>query len=333
MERGESDPTACGCPHQSGPGSGHRIGIGRDHVRGCSQVRRTLRLRRSEKPNRQSYCWEFREAYLFKQWRSDVRVPQSLRRVTDPLLERVPVPIVPGVNRGRWWNLSSAGSGFVSGRRAARQMKLLHALIAPADVVWDVGAHYGYMTLAAARRVGSAGQVQAFEPSSRNRRILARHLAWNRVGNATIHPYALSSSDGEASFGGGSTSRSHALGAGTERVQVRTAASLVRSSECQAPSFMKIDVEGAEGEVIEGATEILSPTARLLIAVHPSEADRKCSVLLAELGFGLRASRALQASRQGTWNGDPDLLCIGPEYRADEQMQEILRQAGFLPHG
>lgn len=249
------------------------------------------------------------------------------------MLERVPVPIVSGVNRGRWWNLSSAGSGFVSGRRAAHQMRLLDALIAPADVVWDVGAHYGYMALAAARRAGSAGQVHAFEPSSRNRRILARHLAWNRVRNAAIHPYALSSFDGEASFGGGSTSRVHTLGAGTERVQVRTAASLVHSGECQAPSFMKIDVEGAEGEVIEGALEILPPRARLLIAVHSRAADRKCSRLLVGLGFESRASRALEASRQGTWNGDPDLLCLGPEYRADEQTQEILRQAGFLSHG
>lgn len=257
-----------------------------------------------------------------------MRVPGSLRRVTDPLLERVPVPVVSGVNRGRLWNLASAGSGYASGHRARAQMELLDALMAPGDVVWDVGAHHGYVTLAAARRVGATGRVHAFEPSARNRAILRRHLAWNRVRNADVHPYALGASNGEALFGGGPTSKMHALGAGTETVQVRTAASLVRSSECAAPGFVKIDVEGAEGEVVGSAMEILPPDALLLIAVHSAEADHRCTTILREQGYELWASRGLERSRQGPWRGDPDLFCMGPEAR-EPGVAELLRRAGF----
>lgn len=258
-----------------------------------------------------------------------MRVPGSLRRFTDPILERIPLPIAAGVNRGRWWSLASAGGGYGSGRRGRRQMRLLSALIAPGDIVWDVGAHHGYMSLAAARSAGSHGQIHAFEPVERNRRILGRHLRWNRVSHSHVHPYALSSFEGDAAFGGGTTSRTHGLGAGHATVPVRTAEALVRSGECPAPTFMKIDVEGAEGEVVEGAAAVLPPDACLLIAVHSAEADRKCTSIARALGFELLASRALKDARRGAWRGDPDLLCLGPKRRRPPAGPELLAEAGF----
>lgn len=211
-------------------------------------------------------------------------------------------------------------------------MKLLEALIAPGDVVWDVGAHHGYMTLSAADQAGPHGEVHAFEPDARNRRILGRHLRWNRVGNTRVHPYALSSFEGEARFGGGTTSRTRALGEGPATVPVRTAASLVRAGECPTPTFIKMDVEGAEGEAIEGAAPVLPPNARLLIAVHSAEADRHCTAILEGMGFDLLASRALRASRRGPWGADPDLLCLGPEATGTKAGRRLLRLAGFT-HG
>lgn len=258
-----------------------------------------------------------------------MRAPNSLRRVTDPLLERIPVPIWGGVNRGLWWSLVSAGSGYGTGRRGQIQMRVLERLIAPGDVVWDVGAHHGYVTLAAARLVGPTGCVHAFEPVARNRRILRRHLAWNRIRNTVVHPCALSSFDGEATFGGGGTSKRRSLGSGVDRVPVRTAMSLVDSGECRQPTFMKIDVEGAEGDVIDGARRVLPPHARLLIAVHSAEADRHCCSVLDDLDFDLHPSRGLRTARQGPWRGDPDLLGAGPATPWVEWLRETVRETGF----
>jgi len=256
-------------------------------------------------------------------------IPHGLRRFSDPIMERVPVPIVGGVNRGRWWNLASAGSGYASGRFDAPRMRLLQALIAPGDVVWDVGAHHGYVTLCAAARVGSAGRVHAFEPSARNCRILLRHVAWNRLLNVSVHPWALSSFDGQAAFGGGRTSRMHALGGGDERVAVRTAASLVTNSECTAPTFVKVDIEGAEGDFIAGFGAALRRAAQLLVAMHSPEADRQCSALLLERGFELVPSRELVDARRGPWRGDPDLCCLGPHYAGREDRRALLHELGF----
>lgn len=246
------------------------------------------------------------------------------RHLLDPIAERLPVPIIGGVNRGRWWSLASAGAGYATGRRAALQMDLIRALVDPGDVVWDVGAHHGYVTLCAAARAGDDGQIHAFEPSARNRRILERHVRWNRMARVGVHAHALSSFEGESMLGGGLTSKSHALGVGEERVSVRTGASLIASGECRAPSFIKLDVEGEEGAVVEGLGPALRLDARLLIAVHSAEADRRCEALLVPLGFQLLPSRALTACRRGDWYSDPDLLCLGPDYSGGSRVREMM---------
>ena len=258
-----------------------------------------------------------------------MRVPQSIRRVTDPLLERVPVLIAGGVNRGLWWNLASAGSGYASGRRAALQMRCIASLVKPGDVVWDVGAHHGYVTLCAARRVGRTGSVHAFEPSARNRRLLSRHIAWNGFDNVVIHPYALSSYNGDATFGGTDTSKMLHLGGGTERVGVRTADSLVTSGVVPAPSFVKVDVEGAEAELLQGAGDLLRKDARLVIAMHSREVFQQCSAILRAAGNSLVESRALSACEHADWIGDPDLYAAGPARTDKAREAEALRAVGF----
>jgi len=64
-----------------------------------------------------------------------MKVPRFIRSVTDPVLERIPILIASGVNRGLRWNLASAGHGYGSGRRAAKQLTLIGALVRPGDVV------------------------------------------------------------------------------------------------------------------------------------------------------------------------------------------------------
>jgi FkbM family methyltransferase len=258
-----------------------------------------------------------------------MQVPGFIRRVTDPLLGGVRVPVLSGVNRGRWWSLISAGSGYGSGRRAGAQMAVLAALVRPGDVVWDVGAHHGFVTLCAARRAGPGGAVHAFEPSARNRALLERHVRWNRLGNVTVHPFALSAYDGASRFGGTGTSKMYALGGGPEMVQVRRAATLVAAGICAPPTFMKLDVEGAEADALAGALDVLPQSARLLIAVHNREADARCTTLLRAAGFELAASHALERCRRGAWRSDPDLFCLGPEAAGRERDVMMLRAADY----
>ena len=154
-------------------------------------------------------------------------------------------------------------------------------------------------------------------------------MRWNGYPNVTVHPYALSDCDGESRFGGTGTSKMFALGAGEEIVRVHKAATLVALGTCPPPTFMKIDVEGAEGDTLAGALSALPRSARLLIALHGPEADERCRSLLHDVGFELHASRALERSRRGPWQSDPDLFCLGPDADARDDDIAVLRKAGF----
>jgi len=199
----------------------------------------------------------------------------------------------------------------------------------PGDVVWDVGAHHGYVTLCASRVVGTTGSVHAFEPSAENRETLRCHVRWNHLANVEVHPFALSNFDGESRFGGSGTSKMFSLGGGSEVVQVRSAQTLVNAGVCPPPTFVKIDVEGAEPETVAGILRVLPPDARLVIAIHGRESDQRCTALLEEAGFRLVSSRGLEHCRRGTWRGDPDLFCIGPAATSVDRDLAYLQTSGF----
>jgi hypothetical protein len=120
-----------------------------------------------------------------------------------------------------------------------------------------------------------------------------------------------------------------APGGGGETVEVRTGASLVRSGECPVPTFLEVDVEGAEAEALAGMVEILPPAARLLIGMHTREADRAGTALLERAGFELIASRGLEGNRSGRWVADPDLYAIGPACPQPERDRALLREHRF----
>jgi FkbM family methyltransferase len=258
-----------------------------------------------------------------------MQLPQVVRRITRPLVGRVPITIAGGPNRGMKWSLASAGNGFRRGVREPERMVHLSALIHPGDVVWDVGAHYGYVALLAARLAGPSGRLFAFEPGRRSRWYLSRHVAWNRLTQVTVHPYALADFDGEARFGGSDSTQLFALGGGEELVPVRSGASLVRANVCPPPNFMKVDTEGAELLVLRGVLGVLPRDARLFVAMHSLDAYRACRELMEGGGFRTVAARELERAAAPRWPGDPDAFFIGPEYRDGDADVQRLRESGF----
>lgn len=167
-----------------------------------------------------------------------MQLPFAIRTLGQRLVGAIWLPIVGGVNRGLKWSIVSAGRGYGSGSFGRARIQALQAVVRPGDCVWDVGAHKGFMTLAAASMVGPTGMVVACEPSRRNRWFLLRHLRWNDVRNVTVASAALSDFDGTARFGGTGDSLAYTLRRGDEVTEVRT---LPRGSwsafGCLAPTF------------------------------------------------------------------------------------------------
>ena len=158
----------------------------------------------------------------------------------------------------------------------APSLAAFRAAATPGSVVVDVGAHIGSYALLAARCVGPAGHVFAFEPIAGTRAMLEKHLVWNGVRDlVTVRDAACSDAVGEltlhitddvADAEAGPRARD-----GSRAVLVpRTTLDRETARLGRPVSLVKIDVEGQELAVLRGAAELVArdrPT--LLISVHP----------------------------------------------------------------
>jgi FkbM family methyltransferase len=149
---------------------------------------------------------------------------------------------------------------------------LLLANIRGGDVVWDVGANVGLYTRLFVERVGRDGRVIAFEPSPRAFAQLQSSFATEP--SVILQEVALSDFDGETDFfiaERGSTVTDSLVAHSEKSASIRTA---VKRGDTicshDAPAIIKIDVEGAELEVLKGMTKtLLNPIVRgIFVEVH-----------------------------------------------------------------
>lgn len=152
----------------------------------------------------------------------------------------------------------------------------MFACIRPGDCIWDVGANIGVYSELFAAAVGPAGTVISFEPSPDCVAIIEERRRSSSAGSSwEVIAGALSDDDGDAwlSVADGGTAPSNHLanraGATTVPVRKYRADSVVAAGHA-LPAVIKIDVEGFEGEVLDGMTSALDlPSLRAVcVEVH-----------------------------------------------------------------
>ena len=148
------------------------------------------------------------------------------------------------------------------------ETRLLAGMIRPDDICFDVGANIGYYTCLMAARAAS-GQVHAFEPVAFNCALLNANLQLNNFSNVVCSQIALSNHQGTTSFSSsedGAFSSLIATGRRREldslQVRVDTIDGYVAAQGLPRVDVMKVDVEGAEALLVEGAMGLLSDPAR-----------------------------------------------------------------------
>jgi FkbM family methyltransferase len=150
--------------------------------------------------------------------------------------------------------------------------------LGPDALFFDIGANIGLVSLLVAGEAGGAGRrVHGFEPESRNVAKLRENVLVNGLADRVrAHSLALGAETGEATLhvrggvGDGRHSLATSSGAtGEETVPVDTLAAFCRREDCW-PDAIKIDVEGAEGQVLAGMAGV--PLARqprdIFLEVH-----------------------------------------------------------------
>jgi FkbM family methyltransferase len=153
---------------------------------------------------------------------------------------------------------------FAGQRWEEHIIEVLEKHVRPGSVVLDVGAHIGTHTLTLSRRVGPSGRVYAFEPVRKTYRELRRNLELNGITNVVALRYALGRGPAsviemnpihEGEEGGTS------VGHGGDRVELRT----LDSFGFEQVSLIKIDVEGFELPVLDGAEDTIRRNRPVLI--------------------------------------------------------------------
>lgn len=197
------------------------------------------------------------------------------------------VPILQGPLKGRRWVVGSANHGCWLGSYEYSKYRLFQSIVRQGSVVYDIGANVGYYTLLASQLVEGSGQVFAFEPVPRNLGFLRRHLELNRIGNVTVIEAAVSSANGEAHFDTGpNPAMGHLADGGSLKVRSITLDTFVLEQAMPPPEVIKIDVEGAEADVLAGGRETIRRHGPLiLLATHGEAVHRECCRILDSQGF------------------------------------------------
>lgn len=158
------------------------------------------------------------------------------------------------------------------------KMQFLQEQVQPGDFFVDAGACVGYFTFPIAKLVGPQGQVIAFEPSAGNYGQLLSGVTKRALTNVHISSCALSDHTGHSDLYLGFDKTLHSLKPGlqgrsenTERVTVARLDGYMKAAYDEyRVDGIKIDVEGAEIEVLQGAVETLKSVRYLAMDVHPT---------------------------------------------------------------
>jgi len=148
--------------------------------------------------------------------------------------------------------------------------RVLSKLLVPGTTFVDVGAHIGLLTLAGARAVGASGKVLAIEPVPLCFELLRRSLTINGLAERVEGKcQAVGAHHAHCKFfvrdvlGHSSLTRGEFAAGDEIEVSVTSLDELVRPG--QRVDLIKIDVEGAELEVLEGMTRIIAENPELSI--------------------------------------------------------------------
>lgn len=178
------------------------------------------------------------------------------------------------------------------------------------STIYDVGGHIGYDTMAFAKLVGAQGQVVVFEPNPSNIERLRKNVAHNRevADRIEIAPVAVADFDGQTAFHSSAyvEDESSAAGyvAGSHRprkpdyyeranfqkqiVPVVKLDTFWNESNDTDLSLIKVDVEGAEHQVLAGAMQILEACRPLLlIEIHTAVTMLKVCKILFPLHYSI----------------------------------------------
>lgn len=226
-------------------------------------------------------------------------IRRSGRLLFNRILPRLAYPVMSGPLKSSRFILGSmagdgGGASVYFNKVEPEQTDVMLRELKEGHVFFDIGANVGYYSILASKIIGKTGIVVACEPVIRNLAYLQQHVDLNKAGNVRILAFACSNENGTARFSLGPNTAMGHLVLGERGKTVHKGAVLVPTVTLAKiaeeldliPDVIKIDVEGAELNVLEGGKGVLSrakPT--IFLSTHSTGLREACLKLLAEIGY------------------------------------------------
>ena len=185
------------------------------------------------------------------------------------------------------------GLNIVRGSFETQEVAFVRRVLRSGDIALDVGAHIGFFAIQMAALVGPQGQVHAFEPLASNADLLERSVAENHFRDRIIvHRGAVGTRSGSATL----TYAAETLNTGGAYLlrdetdppigQLKTPVPLMAldNVEIRHPvRFIKMDVEGAEPQVVRGAMQMLQADRPIILSeLHSTQLARASATTITE---------------------------------------------------
>lgn len=153
---------------------------------------------------------------------------------------------------------------YLEGEKFVKEKGLIDRIVKPNMKVVDVGANIGYYMILLSSRVGNEGEVVCFEPEPKNISELKTNLRRNKLGNVEFKKMAVGEENKVVKF----TSELNGEVSSEGEIEVQMVS---LDTEVQGVvDAIKIDVEGYEGAVLEGAGNIINTYhPNLIVEIHP----------------------------------------------------------------
>ena len=195
------------------------------------------------------------------QFRGPAPVRALVRRASRTIAVR-PGAILFGPGAGVYVDPDGTNPGYRLGTTEPLLQRALAAELRPGDTFYDIGACVGFFSLIAARLVGSEGCVYAFEPLPLNMGVLQRNVLQNGYSHVQMIEAAVGARSGRAEFVATRRDASHLArdqGEAGERISVKVFAidDFLATSDARPPTFVKVDAEGSDLDVLVGAAATL----------------------------------------------------------------------------
>lgn len=195
------------------------------------------------------------------------------------------IPILSGPLRGKKWIVGSHNNSVWLGTYESEQSLRFVQKSKDSNVFLDLGAHAGYYTLLY-KAVNKKSTVYSFEPVESNYKFLQKHIKMNNFENIIPFNKAVADAEGVLRFARGNSVGGKLSMHGDMNVTAVKLSRLIDEKIIQFPDLIKMDIEGAEYQVLKDLEPYLDTHKPVIfLSTHGDDIREACLNLLRSLSY------------------------------------------------